>query len=249
MSLGVAELVQLELGLGQADMRDPRRRQDWSAGLCGELERPPIGGQRVAQSSLVAQHPAQLVGRPGGHRGLRVLQIVDVLGKRPFRLVEPTAQPRGDAELEPGDCAKHRRVVTDFRQRHLGKRPRAFRVAPESGQGGTLDRDHGRDIHQHARRRADGRLVGLAFGIRGRMLGGIKEALDPVQVAVEQGQHGLRQKQARAGIGQLIWLTGQPPLHGCLLAAQNRRIEVALDQAGRPQPLPRGLRVIHGVIG
>ena len=79
--------------------------------------------------------------------------------------------------------------------------------------------------------------------------GGIEQAFALLQAAAEQGQDHLREQQPRPGLDKASGQRRQPPLNGRTLAAQQKRVDVPLDQSHRPGGVPGGQSVPHRVVG
>jgi hypothetical protein len=111
------------------------------------------------------------------------------------------------------------------------------------------DRGRGGQVGHHAPGPADRRLERLARGRLQRALGVGEQLLSLVQAATEQRQEGADHQQPRPRAHDLGRHDRQPSGQGGLLGAMEGRVEVPLDEAGRPAGVPRGQGVPDGVLG
>jgi hypothetical protein len=111
------------------------------------------------------------------------------------------------------------------------------------------ERDHRGNVRQLTPGRANRRLKGLIVGLRLHALGGIEWRPGRFHVPADQRHPHLRHQQPRAGLDQLHGQRRKPPLNRRPLARAEVRVEMPLDQPGRPVSVPGGQRMPHGVIG
>ena len=91
-------------------------------------------------------------------------------------------------------------------------------------------------------RPADGSYGSSAVGER--TLGGIQQVLDFLQA----GEACLRDQQPRPSVDRPWWQGRKPSLQRGALAAQEELVGVPLDQPRRPEGIPSGQRVAHGIV-
>jgi len=99
---------------------------------------------------------------------------------------------------------------------------------------------------------ADGseRLLG---SLSGRRFCGLERDASRFHVAAGHRHPQLGQARPRPGPGpgpgQIVGQRRQPPLNRCPLPRQEDRVEVALDQPGRPRRVPGRQRMAYSIIG
>ena len=169
----------------------------------------------------------------------------DALGVR-----EPAAEPVGYAQVEPGDVVQKPLALAELGQRPRCERGRGLGVPAEPGEKAAVDGDQRRDVHQQAASPASRRLERLLGRAGMCPLGRLDQALHRLHAASGRGQLGLRQQQSGTRPDQVSGERGKPPLNRHPLAAQTGdRIELPLDQLGRPCHLPGGHRVPDRILG
>jgi hypothetical protein len=95
----------------------------------------------------------------------------------------------------------------------------------------------------------DRRLVRLLGRLRDAALRGLQRALDRLQLAADEGQARLGQRQPWAGADQLGGQGGKPTLQRQPLPAQDAGIELAFDQPGRPGGVAGSQGMADGLVG
>jgi hypothetical protein len=217
----------------------------------GDLQRPPVGGERRVEASLGPLHLAEVLADPHGQEALADgVQAVDARGQGARGFGQPAAQPLGHAQVPADD-----RVQRPLALVHLGERAAAegdlpLGVAVQLGQVRPLQRNGGADVGQQAPGPADRRLERLlARGSRQRALGRLQPVGDLVRPTGDQRRERPCQQQQRPGVDQLGGERRQPSLERGPLAAQRDRVGVPLHQPGGPGRVPGGQGVPDGVVG
>ena len=223
------------------------------AGRCGVLERLPVGAGRGVQAALGPLDLAEVLVDPGSHGGLAGRPpLSDARRQRALGLGKLAAQPLGHAQVPVGVRCQQPLALAGLGKSPAGEGDRAFGVAMERGEEGAAERDRRRHVGQVARSPADRRLERLTVRARSacqRAVGGIQRDLGRLHPVAEQSQPRLGQQQPRPRAGQPGGQRRKPPLQGRVLAAQEKRVGVPLDQPRRPGRVLGGQRVAHRVVG
>ena len=114
---------------------------------------------------------------------------------------------------------------------------------------GAQECDSRGDVGQHAPRQPDRRLGGLAAGSGQGALSVVQEWLDRFHLAADDGVEPLGKAQARSGAKHLYRQRGKPAAQSHALASAKQRIDVPLDQLGRPGRVPGRQRMPDRIIG
>ena len=243
------EFAPLAGHLRQAHIPDARRGQrrpvgsggsfpGLLVGLGGRVQAPP-GALDLAEQVTAPGHEDGPVGPPG-----------DAGRQGPLSRCEPAAEP-----LRHGQVAVGLVVQQPLALAQLGPGPRrerggGLRIPAVLGGKSPAQRDMRGDVGQQAAGPADAGLERLIGRGSEGSFGRVSEAQHRLYLAIGRGQLGLGQQQPGTRLEQPGGKRRDPPLDRRWFPAQPvHRVEVPLDQPGRPGHLPGGDRMPDRLIG
>ena len=152
--------------------------------------------------------------------------------------VEPAAEPFGDGQVPLGEGFHQPLASAELGQDPLRERGRVLGVSAKLGEIAAVKCDQRGDIDQHAARPPGRRLEWFLSCACGRALGCAEKRLDRPQIAAGGGHQCLHEQQPGTGPGQVRRERRYPtPDRRSLAAPVVDRVEVPLDQPGRPEHL------------
>ena len=245
MLQGGVELAPLVGDSAETHVGGARGGQRPAVGHRGRLQHLLVGLDRQVQAAARALDLAQILG-PQLDLVILVgrLPACDARGDGALGFPEPAMQPRSRPEQCPGKGVQPPLPLADLGQRPRRERHRGLTVAPRVGDERAPDRDHRGHVRQPADAPPGRRLVRFVSGVRERTLGGIQQVFDFLQAR----EACLRDQQPRPGVDRPRRQGRKPSLQGGALAAQEELVGVPLDQPRRPDRIPGGQRVAHGIV-
>ena len=174
----------------------------------------------------------------------------DAARENALSLREPAAKPLTYTQIPPRDQPQQPLVLTEPGDHPGSERHRGLGITAKLAEKAPLQRNQRGYVHQQAAGPADSRVKRLIGPARGRSLSRIEQRLHRLQLATVGRQERLRQQQPGPGPDKLTGQRRNPALNRRTFAAQvENRVEVLLDQAGGPEHVPGGCRVLDGVVG
>ena len=248
---GPVEIVPL---IGDLTQPDQRRSGGWPQSrsrLAGRFQGPLARGGGGIEAALAAVQPGQAVVPPRRGGDLALPAPPPDAGLEGFRGGgQPSVQPFGHGLEALNGRAEHEFVLTQLLHGFPGQGGGGRGVTAQLGRVASLQGQHGAGVHQQAALGARTRLEWLLIGAADHALGRFQKRLHGLQVTAHARHLRLSEQQPGARTNQILGQRRKPALDGGLLAPQvEDRVEVLLDQPGRPLFFSRRQSVADRLVG